>query len=243
MKMKKLLYFIPVALFLTACSPKVKPVVQETPVTLELKTFKDSANYVQGMMIYDQLASLNEDGMDMVKEEYIRLGIEEAAKGKGRISDDEDQRKILQEFQTQVQKKMQEAKEKKGKESKAAGLAYLAENKTKEGIMTTESGLQYTVLQAGTGSMPVASDKVEVHYEGRLIDGTVFDSSYQRGETTQFGLSQVIKGWTEGLQLMKEGSKYRFFIPSNLAYGPGGTRGIPPNSVLIFDVELIRIVK
>ncbi|MFH7564412.1 FKBP-type peptidyl-prolyl cis-trans isomerase [Oceanimonas smirnovii] len=123
-----------------------------------------------------------------------------------------------------------------------AGEAFLADNKQQEGVQTTASGLQYQVLQAGTGTVhPKASDKVTVHYHGTLLDGTVFDSSVERGETIQFGLKQVIKGWTEGLQLMVEGEKTRFFIPAELAYGNRAVGTIPPGSVLIFEVELFRI--
>lgn len=123
-----------------------------------------------------------------------------------------------------------------------AGETFLAENQQQEGVKTTASGLQYQVLQEGTGDVhPKPADKVTVHYHGTLIDGTVFDSSVERGKTIQFGLGQVIKGWTEGLQLMVEGEKTRFFIPAELAYGNRGVGKIPPGSVLIFDVELIKI--
>jgi FKBP-type peptidyl-prolyl cis-trans isomerase len=119
--------------------------------------------------------------------------------------------------------------------------AFLAANGAKAGVATTESGLQYETMVAGTGMAPTVDDTVKVHYEGRLVNGQVFDSSIARGTPAEFGLSQVIPGWTEGLQLMKVGGKTRFTIPSDLAYGPGGTRGIPPNSVLIFEVELLEI--
>ena len=121
------------------------------------------------------------------------------------------------------------------------GEDFLAENAKREGVIVTSSGLQYEVLQEGTGKSPLATDIVRCHYEGRLIDGTVFDSSYKRGEPSEFALNQVIKGWTEGLQLMKEGSKYRFYIPYYLAYGSRGVSIIPPYSALIFDVELIEV--
>lgn len=125
------------------------------------------------------------------------------------------------------------------------GQEFLAENAKRPEVKTTETGLQYEVLQEGNGPKPTAADAVEVHYEGRLIDGTVFDSSYERGETITFPLNRVIPGWTEGLQLMPVGSKYRLYIPSNLGYGPQGTPGGPigPNATLIFDVELISIPK
>ena len=130
------------------------------------------------------------------------------------------------------------------------GQEFLAENAKREGVITTSSGLQYEVLQVqqegegeeeGKKKSPSATDVVRCHYEGRLIDGTVFDSSYKRGEPAEFALNQVIPGWTEGLQLMKEGSKYRFYIPYNLAYGERGVSIIPPYSALIFDVELIEV--
>lgn len=128
------------------------------------------------------------------------------------------------------------------KELRAAGDTFLAENKAKDGIQVTESGLQYKVIEEGSGDVPKPADQVTVHYTGKLIDGSVFDSSIPRGEPTQFGVTQVIPGWVEGLQLMKPGAKYEFFIPQELAYGEQGSQGsIPPFSALIFEVELIKI--
>ena len=125
---------------------------------------------------------------------------------------------------------------------KAEGEAFLAENAKKEGVVTLPSGLQYKVLNSGNGASPKATDTVECHYEGRLISGTVFDSSYQRGETASFGVNQVIAGWVEALQLMKEGDKWQLYIPYNLAYGERGAGAqIPPYATLIFDVELIKV--
>jgi len=124
----------------------------------------------------------------------------------------------------------------------AKGEKFLEDNAKNEGVTVTASGLQYKVITAGTGKSPAATDTVEVHYEGTLIDGTVFDSSYRRGQSIEFPLNRVIAGWTEGVQLMQEGAKYRFFIPSKLAYGARGAGGvIGPNQALIFDVELIRV--
>ena len=124
----------------------------------------------------------------------------------------------------------------------ADGRDFLAKNKLKEGVQTSSSGLQYEFIKQGNGgATPTAHDKVEVHYHGSLIDGTVFDSSVNRGQSISFGLNQVIKGWTEGLQLMAEGDKIRLYIPSELGYGKRAAGKIPPNSVLIFDVELIKI--
>lgn len=132
---------------------------------------------------------------------------------------------------------------KAGKTAKEDGEKYLAENAKKDGVKVTASGLQYMVLNEGTGKQPKATDKVRCHYEGMLIDGTMFDSSIQRGEPAVFGLNQVIAGWTEGLQLMKEGAKYRFFIPYNLGYGERGAgASIPPYAALLFDVELLEVL-
>jgi len=126
----------------------------------------------------------------------------------------------------------------------SGGAAYLAANKGKPGVHTTVSGLQYEILTDGTGPKPLPGDTVRVHYEGRLLDGTVFDSSIARGTPAEFPLRQVIPGWTEGVQLMPVGSKYRFTVPSDLAYGPSGAGGvIPPNAVLVFDIELLGIVR
>ena len=129
-------------------------------------------------------------------------------------------------------------------ENKKAGEEFLAENGKKDGVVTTESGLQYEVLKAGKGAKPTAADRVKVHYHGTLLDGTVFDSSVDRGEPTSFGVSQVIKGWTEALQLMPVGSKYKLYIPGNLAYGTRGSGAkIGPNQLLVFEVELLAIEK
>lgn len=150
----------------------------------------------------------------------------------------------LQEFQTEMITKMMEERQKKAAENKEAGDKFLAENKTKEGVKTTESGLQYIVEKEGEGENPAAEDIVEVHYRGTLLDGTEFDSSYKRNEPAKFPLNRVIKGWTEGVQLMKKGAKYKFFIPSELAYGEGGAgEHIGPNSTLVFEVELLSFEK
>ena len=147
-----------------------------------------------------------------------------------------------QEAQQVLGKFFSELEQKIAGEAKAAGEAFLAENAKREGVKVTESGLQYEVLEATIGQKPKATDKVRVHYEGTLIDGTVFDSSYKRGESITFGLNQVIKGWTEGLQLMSIGSKYKLYLPYQLAYGERGAgANIPPYAALIFTVELLGI--
>ena len=147
-----------------------------------------------------------------------------------------------QEAQQVLGKFFSELEAKIAGEAKAAGEAFLAENAKREGVKVTESGLQYEVLEATIGQKPKATDKVRVHYEGTLIDGTVFDSRYKRGESITLGLNQVIKGWTEGLQLMSIGSKYKLYLPYNLAYGERGAgANIPPYAALIFTVELLGI--
>lgn len=150
----------------------------------------------------------------------------------------------IQNFFAELEKKQRAAAEEAGKQNKEAGEAFLAENGKRAEVKTTPSGLQYEVLTEGDGPMPEATDQVEVHYTGKQIDGTVFDSSVDRGVPATFGVTQVIPGWVEALQLMKAGSKWRLFIPSNLAYGPNGAPGSPigPNSTLIFDVELLKVI-
>ena len=155
----------------------------------------------------------------------------------------EEYAKYMQKFQQEVQQAGQKAVKQAAESNRAAGRDFLAANAKKEGVKTTSSGLQYQVLSQGTGPKPAKHQSVRVHYTGRLIDGKVFDSSVQRGEPAEFGLTQVIAGWTEGLQLMPVGSKYRFFIPAELAYGDRGAPGaIPPAAALIFDVELLEII-
>lgn len=150
----------------------------------------------------------------------------------------------IQAYFTEMEKKQRAAAEELGKANAAAGEAFLADNGKRVEVRTTPSGLQYEVLTEGDGPRPEANDQVEVHYTGKLIDGTVFDSSVDRGMPATFGVTQVIPGWVEALQLMKAGSKWRLFIPSNLAYGPNGAPGSPigPNATLIFDVELLKVI-
>ena len=154
----------------------------------------------------------------------------------------DDAKNVIREFFTALEQKQNEAAAKMGEVNKAAGEAFLAENAKRAEVKTTESGLQYEVVNEGTGEKPAASDTVVVHYTGTLIDGTVFDSSVERGTPATFGVTQVIPGWVEALQLMQVGAKWRLYIPSDLAYGPRGAGGaIGPNATLIFDVELLQI--
>lgn len=162
---------------------------------------------------------------------------------------DAEQKMTYAEAKTEIQKyfeamaaRQQEEMQAKAKINEEAGIAYLAKNKERKEVLTTPSGLQYEVIKEGNGKQPTANDSVTVHYTGRLIDGTVFDSSVDRGEPATFGVTQVIPGWVEALQMMKEGAQWRLYIPSALAYGPNGAgNAIGPNETLIFDVELIKV--
>ena len=158
-----------------------------------------------------------------------------------RMSYDEAKQEIQTYFQ-ELEKKQQAENAKMAENNAKAGEAFLLENGKRVEVHTTESGLQYEVLTEGTGAQPTASDQVEVHYTGKLIDGTVFDSSVDRGTPATFGVTQVIPGWVEALQMMKEGAKWRLYIPSQLAYGPQGAGPIAPNQTLIFDVELLKVL-
>ena len=156
----------------------------------------------------------------------------------------DEAKRIVNEYFAKLEAEMQTEAAKQGEVNRKNGEAFLSENAKRDGIKVTESGLQYEVLESGKGDSPKASDNVEVHYTGKLIDGTVFDSSVERGVPASFGVTQVIPGWVEALQLMHEGDKWRLYIPSDLAYGPNGAGGvIGPNMTLIFDVELLRVIK
>lgn len=191
----------------------------------------DKVSYALGMSIGHQLQQMNATDLNI---DDFAQAITDVFNGDAKLSDAEAQAAVQDFFSRKA--------EEQAKAAKAEGENFLAENAKKEGVKTLPSGLQYKVLRDGDGRKPSATDKVECHYEGTLINGEVFDSSYRRGETATFGLNQVIKGWTEGLQLMQEGAKYRFFIPYNLAYGEHGAgQSIPPYAALIFDVELIKV--
>ena len=169
--------------------------------------------------------------------------IKDVMAGTGLQVDENEAHAIVQDFFRKQEEKQRSVAAEKGKAAKEKGENYLAENAKKEGVITLPSGLQYLVLKEGNGKSPKSTDQVKCHYEGMLVDGTLFDSSIQRGEPATFPLNQVIAGWTEGLQLMKEGAKYRFFIPYTLGYGERGAgSSIPPFAALIFDVELIEVL-
>lgn len=200
----------------------------------------DKVSYALGLGIGRQLAQMGATGLDI---DDFATAIKDVLAGAELKIADREAQTIVQEFFRQQEAKANAAMAEKGKKTKAEGEQYLADNAGKEGVVTLPSGLQYKVLKEGNGRKPKATDKVKCHYEGFLIDGTVFDSSIQRGEPAVFPLNQVIAGWTEGLQLMQEGAKYRFFIPYHLGYGERGAgASIPPFATLVFDVELIEVV-
>ncbi|WP_417439022.1 FKBP-type peptidyl-prolyl cis-trans isomerase [Idiomarina sp.] len=228
-----------IALVLTACSQEKFP-ANDT----ELKTDKDKQAYALGSSVGGFIArnlDRQEEADYMLERDIVIAGFVDAVKGDPQLSEEEAE-KILNAMREEVMEHRQNVL---GKKAAEEGKAYLAENAKKEGVRTTDSGLQYEVLEEGDGVSPAETDMVEVHYEGTLVNGEVFDSSYERGEPTSFPLNRVIPGWTEGLQLMKEGAKYRFVIPSELAYGDRelGDGQIPPNSTLIFTVELLNVQK
>lgn len=196
-------------------------------------------SYALGLGIGRQL---NQMGANDLNIDDFAQAIKDVIAGKDPLVGDAEAQQIVQEFFAEQEKQQQAMAAEKGKAAKEEGEKFLAENSKKDGIITLASGLQYQIIREGNGQKPKASDQVECHYEGTLINGTKFDSSYDRGETATFPLNQVIAGWTEGLQLMQEGAKYRFFIPYTLAYGERGAgASIPPFSALIFDVELIAV--
>ena len=186
----------------------------------------------------------NADSLQGIDLDAFSAGLKAAAAGKQATLSEEEMARVLTQFKRQAEAKELITLKKQADENARIGQAFLAENAKKPGIKTTKSGLQYQILQEGKGKSPNANSNVRVHYEGRLIDGTVFDSSIARNQPVVFRTTQVITGWTEGLQLMKEGAKYRFFIPAELAYGQIGSGDVlKPNSTLIFDVELLEIIK
>jgi len=201
-----------------------------------LTTEKDKVSYVFGYNIGKNLKQA-ETELDL---KNLMAGLNFGLNGKDSLMAEKEMMEVMQKFQEDQQKKMMA----KVEQAKGEGIAYLAKNKTQPGVITTASGLQYKVITEGKGAIPKATDKVKVHYKGTTIDGKEFDSSYKRGEPVEFQADQVIKGWGEALQLMKVGSKVQLVIPSELAYGERGAQpDIMPNSVLVFEVELLDIVK
>lgn len=203
----------------------------------ELETQSQKLSYIIGMDIGN---SLQRQGTE-IDLEALFDAIETTYMGGEPALTAEEAASIREAFIAERRAAAESERAEMGAENAAAGDAFLLENRNKEGVVVTDSGLQYKVLREGDGPSPAATDRVEVHYRGTLIDGTEFDSSYARGEPITFALNQVIPGWTEGVQLMSVGSKYQFFIPSDLAYGTSGGGSIGPNETLIFEVELLGI--
>lgn len=215
------------------------------PVALDSQQSKHSyaLGTVLGEEVTTNLEHLATTGIELDKEVVLHA-ISDAILGKSQMSEEDVQATIMELVELSSAQAEQQL-EQEAQQHLEAGLAYQAENAQKDGVQVTESGLQYEVLTAGDGDKPALQDTVTVHYEGTLIDGTVFDSSYQRGEPIAFPLDRVIQGWSEGVQLMPVGSKYRFVIPSELAYGEQARPGspIPGNATLVFEVELLEIEK
>ncbi len=233
--MKKTLIALAVAGVLAGCSSP-QDAAPEDPA---LESTDEKVSYGMGLVMGERMSN---DLPDLKMEQFLQ-GIQHGHAGdeeQTRMSREEIQ-EALMAYQTQLQEQEAAKTEELANKNKEAGEQFLAENAEREGVKTTESGLQYEILEEGNGEKPAAEDRVSVHYTGELISGEVFDSSRERGEPVTFGLNQVIPGWTEGLQLMSEGSRAKLYIPAELAYGPGGNQRIGPNETLVFDVELLEI--
>lgn len=242
--MKKLRFALIVfaaILMVTACNNQSKTATS-TSKKVKLTNEIDSVSYALGV---NGAVSMKGMGITELNYDVFVNGFQKSMEDEDVLISEAQSSQILNDYFQKVQMKQMEEMQVGADDNLKEGQDFLAKNKTAEGVIETASGLQYKVIKKGNGPKPTATSEVKVHYHGTLIDGTVFDSSVDRGEPAQFPLNRVIKGWTEGLQLMPVGSKYKFFIPSELAYGsnprPGGPIG--PNMVLIFDVELLEIIK
>jgi len=220
-----------IVLSAVALSFAVSVFAEEKPP--QLKDLKDKASYSIGLNFGMNFKRQNVD----LNTDAFAAGFKDGMTNRRPLLTEQEVRETMMAFEKDMQQKQAET----AKKNAAEGDKFFAENKIKEGVKTTGSGLQYKVLKEGTGAQPKSSDTVTVNYRGTLLDGTEFDSSYKRGEPATFPVGGVIKGWTEALQLMKAGSKFQLFIPANLAYGEQGRPGIPPNSILIFEVELMDV--
>ncbi|MBN2419861.1 MAG: FKBP-type peptidyl-prolyl cis-trans isomerase [Deltaproteobacteria bacterium] len=203
------------------------------------ETDKDKMSYAIGVNMGQSISEIK-DEIDLT---MLQKGMSDKIQGNELLVSDEEAQALLRALSAKLNAKKQEEVALLAQKNLEAGKAYLEENKIKEGVITTESGLQYKIIKEGEGKSPKKSDRITVHYEGTKIDGSVFDSSYKRGEPVTFQIDRVIKGWTEGLQLMKEGGKYKLFVPADLAYGESGAgQQIGPNEVLLFDVEIVKVL-
>lgn len=214
---------------------------QESATSSVAVTEQSPANEKVGYSLGYMMAEGNKETVQDLNLDTFEKGFRDGYEGNESALTQEQMQEVLMTYQQEQEKKFVEDMQAAAEANKTKGAEFLAANAKKEGVKETASGLQYKVIKEGTGKSPKATDVVEVNYEGKLIDGTVFDSSYERGEPIEFPLNQVIAGWTEGLQLMKQGGKYEFYIPSDLAYGEAGNQGIEPNSTLIFTVELLDV--
>ena len=201
----------------------------------------DKLSYALGHNIAHQLIGMGlQNSLNI--EDYA-AAMTDVLQGRQLRMEPHEVQQVLEEYFSALERRQQAEAAERGKAAKEEGEKFLAENKKRPGVVTTASGLQYEVITEGTGRQPKATDTVSCHYEGTLVDGTVFDSSYRRGTPASFGLNQVIGGWTEGLQLMREGAKYKLYLPYQLAYGEHGAGAdIPPYAALIFTVELIKVI-
>ncbi len=204
-----------------------------------LKTEMDKVSYAIGTQMGQ---NFKKQGMEIRVEPLIQ-GLRDAMKGKELILSQDEMQQVMMSFQKRMQAKQQERQKAETTINLAEGNAFLEKNKKNKGVKELPSGLQYKIIKKGTGKTPTADSKVKTHYRGTLINGTEFDSSYKRNAPAEFAVRGVIKGWTEALQLMKEGAKWELYIPADLAYGQRGRPSIPPNSTLIFEIELLEIVK
>lgn len=210
-----------------------------TESTITLSTHADTISYIIG---HDIGSNLKTNDIE-INQEIFNLGVKNGVAGNDSLISEEETSKVMTKFQQEMMAKREQKSTQEATFEKAKSKAFLEENKTKPGIIETASGLQYQVITEGTGENPTPEDVVEVHYTGKLLDGTVFDSSIERGQPVKFPLNGVIPGWTEGVQLMKPGAKYIFWIPSELAYGDRGTGPIPGGAALMFEVELLSVEK
>jgi FKBP-type peptidyl-prolyl cis-trans isomerase len=207
------------------------------PTTLALKTEKDKASYAYGL---NMGKGMKRDSVDLDPAIFYR-GMKDGLTGGKSLLTDDEVRTAITAFQTELRKEQQERMQALGETNKKAADAFFAENKNKEGVVTLPSGLQYKILQSGDGPKPTATDTVVCNYKGLLLDNTEFDSSAKHGQPLTIAVNQVMRGWTEALELMPVGSKWQLFVPPDLAYGASGRPGIPPNSALVFEIELLSI--
>ncbi|MEP1448502.1 MAG: FKBP-type peptidyl-prolyl cis-trans isomerase [Paraglaciecola sp.] len=242
MKMASIIVLIVSMLTLSACQPLVDPMkVEKVDLDTELQKRSYTMGASIGQIVKEKLTNHKAIGVEYDKNMILK-GFIAALQNQSQLNN-EDIQSITQQAETLVSEKQIELKIQKGKENKIKGLAFLTENAKRENVIVLDSGLQYEVLKNAKGRKPAASDTVTVHYLGTLIDGTEFDSSFARNKPTTFPLNRVIKGWTEGLQLMSVGAKYKFYVPSNLAYGARSTGEISSHSTLIFEVELLDVIE